>query len=421
MIEIRPRQIEQAVVQVPGSKSYTHRYLIAAALSDGRCTLYNVLRSEDTLLTLDALSRMGIPIEKGEQAVAVQGREGELLPVADPIHLGNSGTSIRLLTAVAALGRGRTVLTGSPRLQQRPIGDLLDGLRQAGVFARSLHDNGCPPVEIHGGKIEGGSVDLRCRVSSQFLSALLLIAPCTQKGLDIRVVEGPVSRPYVDMTVHVMEKFGISVRREGYSRFEVGGGQGYRFSDFTVEPDASQAGYFWAAAAVTGGCVTVRGITGTSRQGDARFAEVLRHMGCRMMAEADGITICGGPLRGIEVDMADMPDVVPTLAVVASFAEGTTRITGVGHLKAKESDRLGAVVTELSKMGIDAFCNDSGMEIRGGSPKGARIYTYDDHRVAMSFAVAGLRVPGVLIENETCVEKSFPDFWKVFGGMKEEG
>ncbi|MFC1857495.1 3-phosphoshikimate 1-carboxyvinyltransferase [Thermodesulfobacteriota bacterium] len=414
MKEIKPQKLRDAEVIVPGSKSYTHRILIAAGLSDGICTIKNPLKSEDTLLTMEALKRFGINIDEENNGFFVHGKKGRLAPPKETIFLGNSGTSMRLLTAVASLGDGLYTLTGTERMQERPIQDLLDGLKQIGVFARSVRENGCPPVVIPGGNLKGGPVKLNCKISSQFLSALLLIAPYAREGLDITVVEGPVSRPYVDMTVAVMEKLGVSVLREGYKKFTVRGSQTYRAGSYTVEPDCSQAGYFWAAAAITGNSVKVKGILSDSRQGDIRFVDLLQKMGCRISRESDGIKITGGPLRSVEADMADMPDLVPTLSMVAAFAKGTTVITNVAHLKAKESDRLTAVANELSKMGIDAVCTGSGLQIHGGRPHGAAIETYGDHRIAMSFAIAGLVVPGVVIKDEQVVGKSFPTFWDVF-------
>jgi 3-phosphoshikimate 1-carboxyvinyltransferase len=260
-------------------------------------------------------------------------------------------------------------------------------------------------------------VKLNCSTSSQYLSALLLIAPCTQKGIEIHVTHGPVSKPYIDMTLEVMQRMGIDYDREAYRRFQVSGGQTYRHGSYGVEPDASQAGYFWAAAAVGGAAVKVTGLNGTSHQGDVGFVKVLEQMGCRVIEEPDGITVYGGPLTAVEVDMGNMPDLVPTLAIVAAFAEGMTVIRNVGHLKAKESDRLVAVTTELNKLGIEAQCSDTELSVRGGKLHAADIDTYDDHRIAMSFALAGLGTPGVRINNENCVAKSFPLFWQVFESL----
>ncbi len=421
MIEIKPHKIKaHCEVAVPGSKSYTHRILIAAALSDGVCRIENALISEDTLMTMEALRQLGVKMEEESgNLLLVYGAGGSLRPNQDRIYLGNSGTSMRLLTAVAALGRGAVTLYGTERMAQRPIQDLIDALAQIGVRVFSTHRNGCPPVEIKGGTVTGGTVAIDCRASSQYLSALLLIAPYTVRGLNITVTEGPVSRPYVDMTVDVMADFGVTVERKGYHRFQVAGEQTYRAGAHTVESDGSQAGYFWAAAAVCGCEIKVKGVSEASRQGDVRFAKLLESMGCRMITQPDGIAICGGKLRAAEIDMGDMPDMVPTLAVVAAFAEGTTVIRNVSHLKSKESDRLTSVVNELVKIGIDARCSDDELIVIGGHPHGAEIETYGDHRIAMSFAVAGLAARGIVIQGESCVEKSFPDFWKVFEGLYE--
>jgi 3-phosphoshikimate 1-carboxyvinyltransferase len=415
MIEIKTKPIRDCDVSVPGSKSYSHRVLIASGLSDGICTIHNCLDSEDIRLTIGALNQMGVCIASDGEGFVVHGVRGNLSPCNSPIDLRNSGTSMRLLTALAAIGSGVYLLTGTSRMQERPIQDLLDGLKQLGVSVRSIRENGCPPVEITGDLIEGGRVTLNCSQSSQFLSALLLIAPYTQTGLDITVVQGPVSRPYIDMTVDVMERFGVVVQREGYERFKVHGLQCYHSGTYAVEPDCSQAGYFWGAAAITGAEIKVRGISENSRQGDVRFTEVLGKMGCQVLRASDGITVKGAALKAIEVDMKDMPDLVPTLAVVAAFASGSTIIKNVAHLRGKESDRLAAVANELRRMGVDAECGEETLVVRGGGKAhGAQIETYKDHRMAMSFALAGLRVPGIHIRNQQCVEKSFPAYWRVF-------
>lgn len=414
MIEIKPHKITDCRVSVPGSKSYTHRMLIAAALANGVSILKNALVSEDTLFTMEALRQMGIRVEVNSADVHVDGKGGHLEPCDSPIYLGNSGTSMRLLTAVAALGEGTYTLTGSDRMQKRPIKDLLDALQQIGVAARSLNNSGCPPVEITGATIRKDQVNINCQKSSQYLSALLLIAPCIDNGLEIRITGEPVSRPYVDLTIELMKSFGLRIEREGYRRFSVPAGQIYRAGDYTVEADCSQAAYFWGAAAIGGADIKVMGVTTDSAQGDIRFVDLLRQMGCRISKEPDGIGVTGRPLCAIEADLADMPDQVPTLAVVAAFARGTTVIKNVAHLKSKESDRLTATVTELKKMGIEAVGTANTLVVKGGKPKGAVIDTYDDHRIAMSFAIAGLKVPGVSIRNESCVEKSFPAFWQVF-------
>jgi len=415
MIDIRSDPLKDRVaISVPGSKSFTHRMLIAAALSGGTCALQNCLDSEDTRLTRAALAQLGADSETDGDLWMIKGQDGTWTATSDPLFLGNSGTSMRLLAAVVALGKGVYRLMGTTRMHERPIQDLLDALNQLGIRADSMHHDGCPPIEIRTANIRGGRVSIDCGTSSQYLSGLLLMAPILDQGLEIRVTTGPVSRPYIDMTLQVMTRFGIRYERDGYRYFKVPGNQRYQSGTYTVEPDASQASYFWAAAAVSGTTVTVSGFPHESIQGDLRIVEVLSAMGCSVDRHETGISVTGGPLQGVDVDMADMPDMVPTLAVVAAFAKGLTRIRHVAHLKVKESDRLGAVTDELRKMGVDARPVDDDLIIRGGSPKGAVIHTYDDHRIAMSFSIAGLRTPGVRIENEGCVAKSFPTYWDVF-------
>jgi len=420
MIEIKPHRIGRCIIQVPGSKSYTHRTMIAAALSDGLCSVHRPLRSQDTLLTLSALEKMGVTVSDQVDTIEIQGLKGRFNPCQEPIYLANSGTSMRLLTGVTALGEGIYTLTGTPRMYHRPIGHLIEALNQLGIDARAIEKKGCPPVEIPGGQATGGSVSINCSVSSQFLSSLLLMAPCMPKGMNISVSHGPVSRPYINMTVDIMKLFGVRVQREGYSQFDVEGGQTYQAGSYTVEPDASQAGYFWGAAAITGGSVTVKGGSEKSSQGDVGLARVFERMGCRVDSGAEGITVTGGELIAVTVDMADMPDMVPTLAVVAAHAKGTSVIENVAHLKAKESDRLASTCAELKKIGIAAVAENDRLLVTGGTPRGAEIETYDDHRIAMSFAMAGLMTPGVKILDPQCVEKSFPNFWEVWDQLKME-
>jgi 3-phosphoshikimate 1-carboxyvinyltransferase len=417
MREVKPLHPTRAAVSVPGSKSYTHRALIAAALSDGRCAIDNALDSEDTGLTADTLKRWGVAIAHVGKRLIVSGCKGELKASSSPIFLGNSGTSMRLLTAVAALVNGKSVLTGTDRLKSRPIQNLLDGLVQLGIDARARGGEGCPPVEVAGGRAPGGRVDLNCSLSSQFLSALLLIGPYLRDGLEAHVTHGPVSRPYIDITLDTMAVFGVPVERSGYTWFRVPGGQCYRATDCAIEPDCSQAGYFWAAAAVTGSTITVQGAQRASRQGDSRIVEILEAMGCRVESAASGVAVSGAALSAVEVDMGDIPDMVPTVAVVAAFADGRTLIHNVAHLKAKESDRLAAVCSGLAQMGIRAGYDGGTLWIDGGQPHAAAIDCCNDHRIAMSFAVAGLRTPGIRIMDEACVRKSFPGFWEVLGGL----
>ena len=417
--EIKPIDKIQATLTLPGSKSYTHRALVAASLAPGDSLLRNPLDAEDTRFTAQALAKLGAGIDWREDRVRVHGTGGRWQPVAGPIYLGNSGTSMRFLTALAALGQGDYRLTGSPRLCERPQGELLEALAQLGVKAVSERGDGCPPVVVQGG-LQGGKAKLSGGISSQYLSALLFIAPLAPQGVEIAITGELVSRPYVDLTLDVLGDFGISYYRESYRYFQLPGGQCYLPQDYAIEADASSASYFWAAAALTHGRVTITNLAPDSCQGDVGFLKVLEQLGCRISSADTGLTVAGGPLQGIEVDMATMPDLVPTLAVLAAFARGETVITGAAHLRHKESDRLAAVAAELAKMGITVRETADGLVITGGQPRGAVIDTYQDHRLAMSFAVAGLKAPGTSIRDPDCVAKSFPEFWDFFAKLRRD-
>jgi 3-phosphoshikimate 1-carboxyvinyltransferase len=418
---VKTGPIRDSLIRLPGSKSYTHRTLIAAALAEGTSRITGALFSEDTELTMGALRQFGAAVRIHADHIAVGGTGGDIAAAAEPVYLHNSGTSMRLLAGVAALGRGATILTGSKRMQVRPIGDLITALAATGVEARSVAGNGCPPIEIANGPAEGGRVAVDCSASSQYLSALLLMAPMTRTGMEIHVTKGLASRPYVDMTMALMQRFGVAVTHSDYRQFRIAGQQRYRSGRYQVEADASQAGYFWAAGAISGRTVAVSGLDPDSVQGDVRLADIFGAMGCRVDRTQNGIAVTGGRLKGITVDMNAMPDSVPTLAVVASFADGQTVIKNVGHLRIKESDRLAAVAAELKRLGVTAAVSGDDLHIVGGGHRGAEIETYDDHRMAMSFAVAGLMVPGIVIQDPSCVRKSFPKFWEYLDSLYAPG
>ncbi len=417
MIEIQPVAKVNAVIEVPGSKSLTQRALIAAALAKGESRLIGPLESEDTAYSAQALMQMGVVIEKNRDW-RICGNGGLIKPSGEPIFLGNNGTATRFLTSVAALGNSQYTIDGDARMHQRPIGPLLTALRGWGVDIKSQRGTDCPPLQINGRGLAGGTTILPEGKSSQYLSSLLLVAPYAKRPATLRVEGQIFSKPYVEMTLAVMADFGILVEcARDFSSFSVPQGC-YQGREYRIEGDASNASYFWAAAAVTGGRVTVTNIPVPSLQGDAMLVPLLGRMGCHVEKTGECITLQGVErLEGIHVDMGDMPDVVPTLAVVAAFAHGTTVIENIAHLRIKECDRLSAVVTELSKLGVKVEERESAMIIHGDGGvhlKGAEIYTYADHRMAMCFAVAGLRIPGVKISGEECVGKSFPDFWQRF-------
>ena len=419
MKEITPLSTIDATINVPGSKSITQRALIAAALADGESTLFGPLESEDTRYTAAALEQMGVSVDKARDKWIVQGNGGRISTPDKEIFLGNNGTATRFLTSLAALGDGTFQISGDERMAERPILPLMQALEGWGVDIASVDNNGCPPLLIKANGLSGGKTILPEGKSSQYLSSLLLVGPYARKMAELDVEGKILSLPYVIMTLAVMEAFGIRVEaNEALSSYVIPQGI-YNAREYAIEGDASNASYFYAAAAVTGGEVTVPNVPVPSLQGDAVFVALLARMGCQINKTGEGLTVSGPKeLKGITIDMGDMPDVVPTLAVVASQAKGRTTIKNIAHLRIKECDRLHVMAVELAKMGARVQELDDTLIIEGKDPDtpmhGAEIETYNDHRIAMSFAVAGLAVPGVKILGEECVAKSFPDFWERF-------
>ncbi len=410
----------RAALKVPGSKSITQRALMTAFLAKGKSLLKDPLHSEDITLLSGSLRALGATVEPEDGGgLAVTGTGGSIknggLNRSAPLELymGNNGTGIRFLASAVCLGRGWYRLYGTERMGERPIQPLLDALTQWGAEAITEKGNGCPPVMIKSAGLKGGHCRLEARKSSQYLSSLLLSGPYCNENALIEL-DGLVSRPYVDLTISVMKAFGIDVVEKG-TAFSVERGC-YRSIEYQVEGDASSASYFFAAAAITGGEVTIENLPQDSLQGDSAFVDLLAQMGCVIERNSSSTTVRGpepGKLKAIETDMSKWPDMVPTLAIVAAFASGTTVIKNVAHLRIKETDRLKAVASELSKLGSRVKELPDGLVIEGGKPlRPASISTYDDHRIAMCFAVAGLKVEGLTIQDPGCVAKSFPDFWQ---------
>lgn len=401
-------------IRVPGSKSLTNRALIVAALADGRSRLTGALDSEDTRVMVDSLSRLGLEIEHdpGTGIIEVNGCGGEI-PAADAaLYVSNSGTSLRFLTAMVATAHGRYHLDGNARMRQRPVADLLHALNRLGADARSEAGTGCPPLSVQANGLDGGYVDVRGDVSSQFLSGLLMALPYARRATTIQVEGELVSKPYVDMTLSVMNAFGAMPTNRNYHRFNIEPGR-YHGRTYEIEPDASAASYFFAAAAITGGTVTVEGLGTRSIQGDMAFVDILEHMGCTVDRRPFATTVTGGRLRGVDVDMNAISDTVMSLAAVALFAKGITRIRNVAHIRHKETDRIAALACELRKLGAHVDEQLDGLIIFPPeilSP--AKIATYDDHRMAMSLALVGLRSRGVTILDPGCVRKTYPDYWR---------
>jgi 3-phosphoshikimate 1-carboxyvinyltransferase len=382
--------------------------------------LANVLKSEDTEYTIEGLKTFGVHISWAEDGLHVQGKGGDFRSGDIEVFVGNSGTSMRFLTALASLRNGRTLLDGNERMRQRPMIDLLEGLEALGVKAYSKNGDGCSPVAVVSRGLSGGVVNIRGDRSSQFLSGLLMVAPHADRHTHLEVTGDLASRPYVDITIHVMSAFGVQVDRRQYHSFSVKAGQRYRSQRFQIEGDASNASYFLSAAAMTRGRVRVDNIFPSSIQGDAAFVNVLERMGCQVVHGGNWVEVWGRDLQGMEIDMNAMPDLVPTLAVTAAFARGKTVMKRIGHLRIKESDRITSLAEELAKMGIRTEQGADWLSVEGGKAHGAEIETHNDHRLAMSFAIAGLVVPGIKIKGEWCVDKSFPGFWEVLQKLYEK-
>jgi len=414
-IAIRPRGALAAVVQVPGSKSITNRAAPIAALASGTSTLSGCLESDDTEAMREALRALGVPIDVRGDTWTVRGCNGVLHAPQTPLDARASGTTARFLCAAATLADAPVVIDGAPRMRERPIDDLVSCLRALGAELEILGVNGCPPVRVHGGGLRGGRAPIDARRSSQFVSAVLLAAPYAREDVVLDPIDGMlVSTPYVDLTLQVMRTFGADAAWIPHGSLRVAKGHPYAARNFAIEPDASAAAYPFCAAAIAGGSVRVEGVRSDSLQADWKLLDVLAEMGCTVERDATSVTVRrpeGAPLSGLEVDMNEFPDAVLALAVVALFAQGPTRIENVANLRIKETDRLAALERELGKLGARAETGPDWLSIEPGPLRGAAIDTYDDHRMAMAFALVGLRVPGVVIRAPRCVAKTWPDYF----------
>src|SRR5579883_1718833 len=405
-----------ASIRPPGSKSITNRAMLLAAMAPGTSRIAGALASDDTQVMAAALHALGFALTLDHPAgmIVVNGRGGEIPSHEADLNAGDAGTAMRFLAGFLTLGRGRYRLDGSERMRQRPIRALLAALRQLGLEAAGERGDDCPPIIIRprADRFPGGRATIDATLSSQFVSALLMPAPLWRDGLELEVI-GDTARPFVTMTLALMERWGARSAVKGDGRIVVGGGQAYQARDFAVEPDATAASYFAAAAALVGGAVRIRDLRRDSVQGDLAFLDLLQQMGADVRWRSDAVEVVGtGNLRGIDATMSDIPDTVPTLAAIAPFASSPTRIRGVGFIRHHESDRLHALATELRRIGAAVEEFEDGLGIAPSHLQPATIATYNDHRLAMAFAVAGLKLAGIRIANPGCVSKTYPDFFR---------
>lgn len=401
-----------AKVNVPGSKSFTNRALIVAALANGVTRLHGASDSNDSGILIKLLDRLGVGIIEYDGIVEVHGNGGKFEEFNGMLNVEDAGTVMRFLTALCCLVPGEITLGGTDRMNRRPIKELVNALRHLGAEISCLENEGFPPIKISGGTLKGGTVRMNGSVSSQFISALLMIAPLLEKDTEIHIEGEQVSEPYIDMTNSVMSEFGIELNRAD-KYYMVNGNSAYKACEYRVEGDASSASYLFALAALSKSKVEVLNVPGKSLQGDVKFADVLEEMGCKVVRSKSSITVTGpAELNAVKVNMQNMPDVAQTLAVLAAFAKGETVIKGLKTLQHKESKRITALQNELTRMGVTCSSGDDFIKIKGGNPKVALINTYSDHRMAMAFAIAGVRVEGISIESPGVVKKSFPTFWE---------
>ena len=414
MREIKRLKNLNGTVRMPGSKSLTQRALVIASLAHGKSHLTNPLLSEDTNYLIDALRSLGKDIQVSKDTIAIEGSGPAIGNPGRALFLGNNGTALRFLITMVALGTGTFIIDGNKRLRERPVEPLIEALKSLGIECHSQDKRGYPPVIVEGrGAIPGGTATFLDTDSSQYISSLFISSPYARKAININLKRTTVSIPYIGMTIDTMNSFGVDVIKQDEKTYTVPTPQYYRGREFAIEGDMSSASYFFLAAALSQGRVRVSNINPNSVQGDRGILAVMEELGCKIGKGDTWIELTGGNLsQGEHVfDMGDMPDMVPTLAVLSASRPGRTIIKNVPHLRVKESDRIMALVTEMRRVGIEAEEREDGLVINGGIPHGAEIETYGDHRIAMSFAALGFATDGIFIKNEECVSKSFPGFW----------
>jgi 3-phosphoshikimate 1-carboxyvinyltransferase len=414
---ITPKKPKAVEIEIPGSKSFTNRALLIASLANGESVLKNPLQSDDTKLTKDALEKLGIEIELENYNFIVKGCGGKFKDPEATLYLGNAGTGLRFLTALLTIAPFKSKITGNKRMKERPINDLLKALKQLGAKIQSTNKNGCPPVKTGQNILKGGTAEISGKVSSQFISALLMVAPYAKNDVTVKITDELISKPYVDMTIQIMEDFGVKVERKNENEFFIKSGQKYKAREYKIEGDASSATYFFALSALHNVPITIKNLTTKTKQADIKFLDALKKMGCKIKSDEKEISVnCENGLKPLgEFDCNHMPDAAMTLAAVSIFAEGKTVLKNIESLRVKETDRIKALTKELKKLGVNAKELEDGIEINGNPKKligDCVIETYDDHRMAMCFSCIATKIPKLHILNPSCVTKTYPDFYK---------
>ncbi len=401
----------KTTIKIPGSKSYTNRALFIAVMSDAKVKIINPLISDDTRAMVDCLKTLGGSISEKKNDIEVSGNLKNIPNRLYDLNAHLSGTTLRFLLALSTVIPGTKIISGEEGLNKRPIAELVDGLTQLGARIEYLDKKGYPPLKVSSAKLNEGKIKIKGSISSQYISALLMTAPLAGE-ITIEVIEPQISKPYIDMTIDIMEKFGVWVENDNYTKYTIPSGQKYSAKKYEVEGDLSSAGYFLAIAALTKSTITLKNINPNSKQADIRLIKILEGMGNNILVGKNEITIIGKGVKSTSVDMANCPDQIQTLAVLASFAKGVTKISGIQSLRIKETDRIFALTQELKKMGIKTLATKNVLTIYGGNPRSATIETYGDHRMAMSFAIAGCKISGIAIKNSAVVSKTYPQFWE---------
>lgn len=402
-------------VNAPSSKAHTLRALMISSLAKGQSTINYPLLGEDQLNVIKALRGLGVKIELLNGKLIINGVSGCYSPIVDKLDIGESGVGMNFLISATCLADKPVVITGTERITERPVADVVDGLRQLGCDIEYLEIKGFPPVLVKPTGIVGGQAEIKGKKTSQYFSSIAISSPYAKNDVTLKCIDSMSEKPYFDITLKMMSKFGVEVENNNYKKIKVSSGKKYCSREITIEGDYSSASFFFLAAAICKTKVTVSGLNPSSEQGDKKFLTLLEKMGCEISVFENEIRVVGKPLQAIHEDMSDIPDLVPPIAIAAAFAEGTSNFFNIGHLRHKECDRLGVMCSELQKMGVWAKCDKDSLMIEGTKKiHGSIINPHNDHRIAMSFAVAGLAVGEQAIENEKCVAKSFPDFWEKF-------